>query len=130
MNSLGNILYSYTLLHIICEHSHDLYTLNSLSGWKGLKKFIPRDSLNSPLIYILFSMIMRLLFKDFSFTGFTIRDFKKSTFLKSWSSLNQNVGLDRFSWFHVYWTKTKNRQSELYILGCLVGCLAPPPSCK
>ena len=72
-------------------------------------------------------MIMRLLFKDFSFTGFTIRDFKKSTFLKSWSSLNQNVGLDRFSWFDVYWTKTKNRQSELYILGCLVGCLAPPP---
>ena len=42
MNSLENILY--------------LYTLNSFSGWKGLKKFIPRDSLNSPLIYILFSM--------------------------------------------------------------------------
>jgi len=29
--------------------------LNSLSGWKGLKKFIPRDSFNSSL-YILFSM--------------------------------------------------------------------------
>ena len=25
--------------------------VHSLSGWKGLKKFIPRDSLNSPLIY-------------------------------------------------------------------------------
>ena len=32
MNSLGNILYYCTLLHIICEHLHDLYTLNSLSG--------------------------------------------------------------------------------------------------
>ena len=30
-----------------------------LSGWKGLKKFIPRDSPNSPLIYILFSMYTR-----------------------------------------------------------------------
>ena len=27
----------------ICEHLHDLYTLNSLSGWKGLTKFIPRE---------------------------------------------------------------------------------------
>ena len=44
------------LLHIICEHLHDLYTLNSLSGWKGLKKFIPRNSFNSSL-YILFSMV-------------------------------------------------------------------------
>ena len=51
-----------TLLHIICEHLHDLYTLNSLSGWKGLKKFIPRDFLNSPLIYILFSMFVQLCF--------------------------------------------------------------------
>ena len=56
MDSLGNILYSCTLLHIICEHLHDLYTLNYLSGWKGLKKFTTRDSLNSPLIYILFSL--------------------------------------------------------------------------
>ena len=40
----------------ICEHLHDLYTLNCLSDWKGLKKFIPRDSLNSSLRYILFSM--------------------------------------------------------------------------
>ena len=32
MDSLGNILYQCTLLHIICEHLHDLYTLNSLSG--------------------------------------------------------------------------------------------------
>ena len=50
MNSLGNIL--YVLYCIICEHLHDLFTLGS----KGLKKIIPRDSLNSPLIYILFSM--------------------------------------------------------------------------
>ena len=57
MNSLGNILYYCTLLHIICEHLHDLYTLHSLLGRKGLKKFIPRDSLISPLIYILFSMV-------------------------------------------------------------------------
>ena len=55
MNSLGNILYECTLLHIICEHLHDLYTLNSLSGWKGLKKFISKDSFNS-FLYILFSM--------------------------------------------------------------------------
>jgi len=34
MNSLGNILYNCTLLHIICEHLHDLYTLNG-SRTKG-----------------------------------------------------------------------------------------------
>ena len=56
MDSLGNILYKCTLLHIICVHLHDLYTLNSLSELKGLKKIIPRDSLNSPLVYILFSL--------------------------------------------------------------------------
>ena len=59
MDSLGNILYQCTLLHLICEHLHDLYTLISLIGLKGIKgltKFIPRDSLNSPLIYILFSL--------------------------------------------------------------------------
>ena len=56
MDSLGNILYYCTLLQIICEHLHDLYTLNSLLGRKGLKKLIPRDSLNSPLMYILFSL--------------------------------------------------------------------------
>ena len=39
------------ILHIVCENLHDLYTLNSLSSWKGLKNFIPSDSLNSPLIY-------------------------------------------------------------------------------
>ena len=39
---------------IICEHLHDLYTLNSSSGGKGLTKFIPRDCLNSTLIYIIF----------------------------------------------------------------------------
>ena len=55
MNILGSILYECTLLHIICAHLDDLYTLNSLSGWKGLKKFIPRDSFISSL-YILFSM--------------------------------------------------------------------------
>ena len=59
MDSLGNILDQCTLLHLICEHLHDLYTLISLiglKGTKGLTKFIPRDSLNSPLIYILFSL--------------------------------------------------------------------------
>ena len=49
MNSLGNILYLCTLLHIICKHLHDLYNLDSLSGWKGLTKFIPKDWLNSTL---------------------------------------------------------------------------------
>ena len=34
----------------------DLYTWNSLSGRKRLTKFIPRDCLNSTLIYILFSL--------------------------------------------------------------------------
>ena len=53
-------------MHIICEHLHDLYTLNSLSGWKGLKKFIPKDSLKSPLIYILFSMVLINKFMIFS----------------------------------------------------------------
>ena len=33
-----------------------MYTLNSLSGWKGLAKFIPRDCLNFTLKYILFSL--------------------------------------------------------------------------
>ena len=46
-----------TLLYIICEHLHDLYTLSSLSGWMGLTKLIPRDCLNSTLIYILFSLV-------------------------------------------------------------------------
>ena len=55
-------------MHIICEHLHDLYTLNSLSGWKGLKKFIPRDPLNSPLIFILFSMSKPLIFKAYKST--------------------------------------------------------------
>ena len=32
MDSLRNILYECTLLHIICEHLHDFYTLNSPSG--------------------------------------------------------------------------------------------------
>jgi len=41
--------------------------LNSLSGWKGLTKFIPRDSLNSSLIYILFSMPISL---DLNFVDF------------------------------------------------------------
>ena len=50
-------------MHIICEHLHDLYTLNFLSGWKRLKKFIPRDSFNS-FLYILFSMV-KILFNFF-----------------------------------------------------------------
>ena len=46
MNSPGNILYKCTLLHIICKHLHDLYTLNSLSG---------REILLIPL-YIFYSL--------------------------------------------------------------------------
>ena len=41
-----------------------MYTLNSLSDWKGLKKFIPRDSFNSSL-YILFSMTSTLICINF-----------------------------------------------------------------
>ena len=59
----------FCLRHIICEHLHDLYTLNTHSGWKGLKKFIPRDSLNSPLIYILFSMLIVLAYFTFNFNS-------------------------------------------------------------
>ena len=33
----------------------------TLSGWKGLKKFISRDSLNALLIYIVFSMTVHSL---------------------------------------------------------------------
>ena len=66
----------YNLLHIICEHLHDLYTLNSLSGWKGLKKFIPRDWLNSTLIYILFSLVISLFSKrNVSSFVFTLKYF-------------------------------------------------------
>ncbi len=42
---------------VISEHLHEFYNLNSFSGWKGLTKFIPRDFLNSTLIYILFSLV-------------------------------------------------------------------------
>ena len=56
MESREHIVLICTLLHIICEHLHDLYTLNSLR----LRKFIPRDSLNSTLVYILFSLILHL----------------------------------------------------------------------
>ena len=50
---ISHRLYAF---HFTNDDLHDLYTLNSLSAWKGLKKFIPRDSLNYSLIYILFSM--------------------------------------------------------------------------
>ena len=64
VHKLYAVEYINTLLLIICDHLHDLYTLNSLSDWKGLKKFTPRDSLNSPLIYILFSMYKIMGFKE------------------------------------------------------------------
>ena len=48
--------YCINVLHKICEHLHDLYTLNSLSDWKGVKQFIPKGCLNSDLIYIQFPM--------------------------------------------------------------------------
>ena len=66
--------------HIICEHLHDLYTLNSLSDWKGLKKFIPRDSLNSPLISILFSLINN--FGNFRYGKDSIKWWKTLLFSK------------------------------------------------
>ena len=44
------------LLYIIYEHLQDLYTLNSLLCWKGLKKIITKDCLNSTPVYILFSL--------------------------------------------------------------------------
>ena len=50
MNSLGNIL------HIICENLYDLYTLNSLSGWKGEKIHTERFFKFPSNIY-LFSMV-------------------------------------------------------------------------
>ena len=62
MDSLGNILYLCTLLHIIFEHLHDLHTLNSLAGWKELRKFIPRDWLNSTLIHVLFSLYIYIIY--------------------------------------------------------------------
>ena len=63
MNSLGNILYYCTLLQIICEHLHDLYTLYTFR-LKGTDKI---HFLNSTLIYILFS-----LFADLTFNIFTV----------------------------------------------------------
>jgi len=44
-------------IYMICT-----FWTRSLSGWKGLNKFKPRDSLNSPLIYILFSMFFSLFY--------------------------------------------------------------------
>ena len=66
MDSLGNILYWCTLLHIICEHLHDLYTLNSLSGWKELINFIHTEGLSkvhSNIYSILFAENLKHPFK-------------------------------------------------------------------
>ena len=53
MDSLGNIMYQCTLLHIICEHLHDVYTFRLKGTEKihteGLSKF-------HSLIHILFSL--------------------------------------------------------------------------
>ena len=38
---------------MICEHLHELYTLNSFSGSKGLTKFIPRDCFYSILCSVI-----------------------------------------------------------------------------
>jgi len=70
MDSLGSILYWCTLLLIICEHLHDLTTFKFLSGWKGLTKFIPRDCLNSTLIYILFSLFTTVPVQPLSYSSF------------------------------------------------------------
>ena len=53
MESLGNILYSCTLLHIICEHLHDLYTLNSLSGKIQTERFPKFPSNIYSILYII-----------------------------------------------------------------------------
>ena len=58
MNSLGSILYECTLLHINCEHLHYFVHFELPFRLKGTEKFILRDSLISPLIYILFSMLI------------------------------------------------------------------------
>ena len=73
-------------MHIICEYLHDLYTLNSLSGWKGLTKFIPKDCLNSTLIYILFSLIycdILSLKVDFLFQSFLVITVEAKTLISS-----------------------------------------------
>ena len=44
-----------TAILLYCFHTAGVLHIFMLSGWKGLKKFIPRDSFNSSL-YILFSM--------------------------------------------------------------------------
>jgi len=106
MNSLGNILYLCTLLHIICEHLHDLYTLNSLSGWKGLKKCIPRDSLNSPLIYILFSMIISLCL------SLNVLQVYKIMLTRCLLHLYKSI----YIYIYIYITRRQGLYKEIYIL--------------
>jgi len=55
------ILFSLTVLRITCEHLHELYTLNSFSGWKGLTKFIHKGLLGLlkfHCMYNLFSLVI------------------------------------------------------------------------
>ena len=46
----------WCILRIICEHLHELYTLNSLSDWKELTKFIPQGLFKLRSIHILCSV--------------------------------------------------------------------------
>ena len=72
MDSLGNILYYCTLLQIICEHLHDLYTLNSLLGRKGLKKINTErfSKFPSNVYSILFGYNMKILCTKYLGTRF------------------------------------------------------------
>ena len=81
---------------MICEHLHDLYTLNSLSGWKGLKKFIPRDSLNSPLIYILFALHKSHHFKLLGFWYIATAKWIVQNKIKAWTEINFSLSI--FLW--------------------------------
>ena len=115
MGSLENILY-WCMVHISCEHLHDLYTLNSLLGWKGLNKFIPRDSLNPTLIYILFSLPLMLenllidwLTENVKMSVFSsemrTQKLQKGIKMHCWHSPILNIYTD-FIFFHIiilYW---------------------------
>ena len=65
-----------------------MYTLNSLSGLKGLRKFIPRDSFNSSL-YILFSMCLKYRCKsDIAiFAGRVTWNHAYSPFIQNYSGI-------------------------------------------
>ena len=107
-----------SLRYIICEHLHDLYTLNSLSGWTGLTKFIPKDCLNSTLIYILFSLVIC------SFTGHFYRVLLMFDLVRSclilWGSDLIRIVLDLpgLIWFDQVWSGVITDQGLIYFMIC------------